>query len=107
MGHFGGKLIRIPNTRNTLILAVNLSLIFKSERANHGLTCRERDKYKEDWMRPASLRERVGSRLPQFTDDERSVVQGSHMGIYFQNLYTAMYAKANQSIAASGCGYNC
>lgn len=53
---------------------------------------------------PASMRDLVAERLPEFTAEELGVVHGSHMGVYFQNLYTAKYA---QNAPLGDCGHNC
>ncbi|KAL5604703.1 uncharacterized protein BROUX77_004889 [Berkeleyomyces rouxiae] len=41
---------------------------------------------------PASMREQLGSRLPEFTDEERELVLGSN-DFYGMNHYTSNYAK--------------
>jgi len=46
--------------------------------------------YKGDY--PASMRKQLGDRLPQFTDKERELVQGSN-DFYGMNHYTADYIK--------------
>jgi beta-glucosidase len=46
--------------------------------------------YKGDY--PASMRQQLGSRLPTFTDDDRTLVQGSN-DFYGMNHYTADYIK--------------
>lgn len=55
---------------------------------------------------PESMRKGVGERLPEFTAEEKELVQGSHMNVYFQNQYTANYA-TGRSDGKTDCGHDC
>jgi len=51
------------------------------------------------------MEERVGSRLPTWTEEEVKLVQGSHDGHFFVNSYSANFAR--QATRADECGWSC
>jgi beta-glucosidase len=58
--------------------------------------------HRGEW--PASMVERVGSRLPVWTESETRLVHGSHDAYFFMNTYTTNYARA---AGQGNCGYSC
>eukprot|EP00746_Dinoflagellata_sp_MGD_P166134 gnl/MRDRNA2_/MRDRNA2_95833_c0_seq1.p1 gnl/MRDRNA2_/MRDRNA2_95833_c0~~gnl/MRDRNA2_/MRDRNA2_95833_c0_seq1.p1 ORF type:complete len:650 (-),score=127.55 gnl/MRDRNA2_/MRDRNA2_95833_c0_seq1:96-1814(-) len=63
---------------------------------------------------PDSMIKGVGDRLPEFTADELKLVHGSHMNVYFQNQYTAVYAQKRRvqnarkrRVQNETCGHDC
>jgi len=56
---------------------------------------------------PKSMREIIGKRLPEFSDEEVKLVNGSHTGVYFQNHYTSVYAMHTKENLKKKCGFHC
>jgi beta-glucosidase len=54
---------------------------------------------------PKSMDERVGSRLPSWTEEEVKLVMGTHDGHFFVNSYSANFAR--QATQADDCGWSC
>jgi beta-glucosidase len=54
---------------------------------------------------PDAMVERVGSRLPAWTDEEVKLVKGAHDGNFFMNSYTTNFAREAQT--PNDCGWNC
>jgi beta-glucosidase len=54
---------------------------------------------------PASIQERVGSRLPSWTEEEVKLVKGAHDGHFFMNSYTASFVR--NAANAGACGWSC
>jgi len=54
---------------------------------------------------PDSMVERVGNRLPKWTDEEVQLIKGAHDGHFFMNSYTTNFARAAKRPA--DCGFSC